>query len=134
MATFEFLTPEWITAAREARDRHSTGDLMVTMAMNLVVTSVPFGSGTLEAHLAADGDLLDIDLGHLPTADVSVSLDYPTARAVLVDGDGESAMAAFMAGRLRVEGDMTKLLAFQSRPLSDAERELHAEIRNLTAP
>jgi len=132
VSTYEFLSPQWIDAVRDARERFTTGELPFSVVMNLVVTDVPFDPGRLEAHVEADSGSVDIDLGHLADPDVSVVLDYTTAKSVLVDGDGEAAMAAFMAGKVRVEGDMTKLLQFQSRQLTDEEAALAKEIRDLT--
>jgi hypothetical protein len=132
--THEFLSPGWIDAVRAVRERHAVVTLPFTLVMNLVVTATPFGDERLVAHVEADEGGVDIDLGHLDAPDVAVTLDYDTARSVFVDRDGEAAMAAFMAGKVRVEGDMTKLLAFQSRPLSDDEAALATEIRALTTP
>jgi putative sterol carrier protein len=42
-------------------------------------------------------------------------------------------MQAFMAGKVRVEGDMTKLLAFQAAPPSPSEADVSAQIREITA-
>ncbi|HWD25323.1 MAG TPA: hypothetical protein VG368_07640 [Acidimicrobiales bacterium] len=134
MATYEFLSPEWIEAAHAERARHDQIDSPFSLAMNLVVGDVPFGDGRVEAHVSTEGGFIEIDLGLLDAPEVSVALDYGTAKAVLVDRDGEAAMAAFMAGKVRVEGDMAKLLAFGSRPLSDPERLLALEIRELTEP
>ena len=134
MATYEFLTPEWIEAAHAVRARHAAGELAFSLTMNLVVSDVPFGMGRVEAHVQTDSGVVSLDLGLLEVAEVSVALDYETAKAVLVDGDGEAAMAAFMAGKVRVEGDMTKLLQFQSRPMTDEERAFARAIRELTAP
>ncbi len=130
---YPFLSPEWIDAARAARAGFTPTDVGFSLAMNLVVNDVPFGEDRLDAHVVAEGGVVDIELGHVPTPDVSVTLDYSTAKAVLVDGDGEAAMAAFMAGKIRVEGDMTKLLQFQSRPVTDDERALQATLRSMTA-
>ena len=134
MATYEFLSPEWITAANAARARHPESELPFALAMNLTVIEVPFGEARLDAHVAASDGAVTIDLGHLDAPEVSVTLDYATAKAVLVNADGEAAMAAFMAGKVRVEGDMAKLLAFQSRAMTDGERDLQDEIRGFTAP
>jgi putative sterol carrier protein len=134
MATYEFLSPEWIGAVRDVREQYTTSELPFSVAMNLVVTDVPFDPGRLDAHVEADSGTVDIDLGHLADPDVSVLLEYETAKSVLVDRDGEAAMAAFMAGKVRVEGDMTKLLAFQSRQLTEDEAALAQAIRDLTAP
>jgi hypothetical protein len=134
VAKFEFLSPEWIEAAHAVRSRHDTIEPPFSLAMNLVVGDVPFGDGRVEAHVSTDAGFIELDLGLLDKPEVSVLTDYATAKAVLVDGDGEAAMAAFMAGKIVVEGDMTKLLAFQSRPLSDAEHQLAIEIREFTTP
>ena len=131
--THEFLTTGWIAAVRATRERHSPIVLPFSLVMNLVVTEVPFDPDRLDAHVEADDGGIDVDLGHLGDPDVSVTLDYATARSVLVDGDGEAAMAAFMAGKVRVEGDMTKLLQFQSRQMSDDELALATEIRSITS-
>jgi hypothetical protein len=128
------LSPDWIEAAHAVRSRHAAGELPFSLTMNLVVGDVPFGQGHVEAHVATESGVISIDLGLLESPEVSVALDYETAKAVLVDGDGEAAMAAFMAGKVRVEGDMTKLLQFQSRPMTDEERAFAREIRELTAP
>jgi putative sterol carrier protein len=39
-----------------------------------------------------------------------MSTDIDTARAVFVSGDQQAGMQAFMAGKVRVQGDMTKLM------------------------
>ncbi len=43
-------------------------------------------------------------------ADLTLSTDIDTARAVFVSGDQQAGMQAFMAGKVRVQGDMTKLM------------------------
>ena len=137
MATYAFLSPEWIEAARSLRAAHldEAGEPTLTMRMNLTVEAVPHGDGVVEAHVDTTGGLVEIDLGHLESADVKVSLDYDTARAVLIDNDAEAAMGAFMAGRVRVEGDMTKLLAYQSMAPSAAQhRSDCAAWKAITAP
>jgi len=133
--TYAFLSPEWIAAAREVREQHggNEGPPVVSLRMNLVVEEVPFGEGILDAHLDTTSGAVDVELGHVPEPDVKVRLDYETAKAVLVDGDAEAAMAAFMAGKVRVEGDMTKLLAYEARPVTAGELTLAARLRDITA-
>jgi hypothetical protein len=38
-----------------------------------------------------------------------------------------------MAGKVRVEGDMTRLLAYQSAPPTAAQREVATALKQLTA-
>ena len=136
MASYAFLSPEWIEAARVLRAEHLTDAKAPSqpMRMNLTVESVPHGDGVVEAHVDTTDGIVEIDLGHLESADVKVSLDYDTAKAVLIDNDAEAAMGAFMAGRVRVEGDMTKLLAYQATAPSAAQLEVTAALKAITAP
>ena len=41
-------------------------------------------------------------------------MGYDTAKAILVDGDAQAAMQAFLSGRIKVEGDVTKMIALQT--------------------
>ena len=75
--------------------------------MNLVLTQAPFGDGTLEAHVDTSSGEVMVDTGHLDSPDLKVTLDYETAKAILVDGDAQAAMQAFMSGRIKVDGDMS---------------------------
>lgn len=132
MPKYLFLSPEWITNARALHAAAPEEAPPVALQMNLVIEEVPFGDGRLEAHLDTTSGSLDIDLGHLDAADVRVSLDYQTAKDVLVDQNAEAAMSAFLAGKVKVEGDMTKLLNYQSTPPSEHQRELAEALRAIT--
>ena len=82
--------------------------------MNQVVTDVPFGEGTIHAHLDSSSGEMRLDHGHLENADVTVTVDYATARTLFVDQNVSGALQAFLDGKIRVQGDMSKLLAMQS--------------------
>jgi hypothetical protein len=86
--------------------------------MNQVITDVPFGTGTIDAHMDTSSGELQMDTGHIDGADIKVTLDYETAKAVLVDGNMQIAMQAFMAGKIKAEGDLTKLMALQASGVS----------------
>jgi putative sterol carrier protein len=106
------------------------------LKMNQVITDVPFGDGTIHAHLDTSSGELEIDTGHLEEPDVKVTLDYATAKAVLVDGDFQVAMQAFMAGRIKAEGDITKLMALQMGGSGGADptaAAIAARIQDITA-
>jgi hypothetical protein len=134
MPKYAFLSPEWIEAARALQSEHAASlePPALPVRMNLVVEDVPFGEPTLDAHLDTSSGTVELDLGHLGAADVKVSLDYPTAKKIIVDGDGQAAMQAFMGGKIRVEGDITKLLAFQATPVSGSSIEAAEQIRAIT--
>ena len=130
---FEFLSEEWVTEARRIRAEFGEIASPTTspVRMNLVITEVP-SSGTVDAHIDTTRGEPDIERGHLDAADLTVTLDYETAKALLIEGNGQAAMSAFMAGKVRIDGDMAKLLAMQgTAPLGETE-ELAARIRAIT--
>ena len=49
-------------------------------------------------------------IGLLDDADVTLTTDYGTAKDVFVSGNQQAGMQAFMAGKVKVQGDMTKLM------------------------
>jgi putative sterol carrier protein len=102
------------------------------MKMNLVVNEVPFDEGPFDAHLDTTSGEITLNPGHLEVADLKVTIDYATAKAILVEGNPQAGMQAFMAGRIRVEGDMSKLLALQAAPADPVHAEIAARIREIT--
>lgn len=129
MTKFAFLSDEWIAAARAIRDEFS-GDAPAAppITMNLIVTDVPFGEATMHAHVDSSGGTLDLDEGHLEKAEVTVSADYATVKSLLVDQDQAAAMSAFLNGKIRVQGDLAKLLALQAQATGvDAAARASAE-------
>jgi hypothetical protein len=118
MATYPFLSDEWIEEARRIREEFEGKAPAVPHAvrMNLVITDVPFGDGPVDAHMDTTDGVLELDVGHLDAADLKVTVDYVTAKAILVEGNPQAGMQAFMAGKIRVEGDMAKLMALQTSP------------------
>ena len=75
--------------------------------MNLEVTD---GDKTTEFHMGAKDGTTLFGKGHTDGADLTLSTDIDTARQVFVAGDQQAGMQAFMAGKVRVQGDMTKLM------------------------
>ena len=102
--------------------------------MNLVVTAVPFGDADVDAHMdTSNGDLV-LDTGHLEGPDLTVTVDYDTAKAILIEGNPQAGMQAFMQGKVRVEGDMAKLMALQAQPAASDPNaaEMATRLRDIT--
>jgi len=112
---YPFLSEEWIQQTRLIREEFKDRAPAVTMTvrMNQIISDVPFGEGVVHAHLDTSSGVLDIETGHVESPDVTVTMPYDVARALLVDGDASAAMNAFMSGRIKVDGDITKLLGLQ---------------------
>ncbi|MFN0091390.1 MAG: SCP2 sterol-binding domain-containing protein [Acidimicrobiales bacterium] len=125
----QFLSPEWIAAARAIRDEYKDrlGPPGVAVRLNQVITGAP-GGVEIRAHIDTSEGRTAIELGHLERPDVTVTLDYTTARQIFVDEDQQAAMQAFLGGKIRVEGDVSKLLLLQAQAAQGGIDPLAAEI------
>jgi hypothetical protein len=135
MATYQFLSDAWLDQARAIRaEFDGTGaSIDHSIRMNLVIGSVPFGEGTVLAHVDTSTGELVLDTGHIDPVDLTVSLDYDVAKAILVEGNPQAGIQAFMSGKVRVEGDIAKLMALQSISPDPAAAEIAARILAITA-
>ncbi len=134
VATYQFLTDEWLTEAKRIREeyRGQGAPPAHQMKMNQVITDVPFGDGDVDAHMDTTGGGVEMDLGHIDEAELTVTLDYETAKAILVDQNPQAGMQAFMAGKIKVQGDMTKLMAMQQTTPDPVAQEIAEKIKEIT--
>ena len=132
----QFLSESWIEAARDIRHRYS-GDVPVidvVVRINVITTKVPFGEGTISAYIDTSNGNLEMELGSIEGSDLTVTTDYETARKLFVEQDPTASMQAFMGGRIKVEGDITRLMVMQtSLPQTDKNEAVAAEIKAITA-
>jgi hypothetical protein len=132
----QFLSESWIKAARDIRHRYS-GDVPATdvvVRINVITTKVPFGEGTISAYIDTSNGSLEMELGSIEESDLTVTTDYETARKLFVEQDPTASMQAFMAGRIKVEGDITRLMVMQtSLPQTETTEAVAAEIKAITA-
>ncbi len=100
MDKYPFLSPEWIDKVRELRKEYvDTNGIPATdtsIRMNQIVTEVPFGGGELATYIDTTSGFVDIEMGQLEDADITIRIDYNTAKAIFVDMDAQVAMSAFM--------------------------------------
>jgi putative sterol carrier protein len=132
---YKFLSEEWIDAAKKIREEHGGGGGGApahSVKMNQVITDVPFGEGPTNAKFYTPSGERKMDLGHIDDAELTVTLDYDTAKAILVDGNPQAGMQAFMAGKIKVQGDMTKLMAMQQGTPDPAQAEIAKKIQEIT--
>jgi putative sterol carrier protein len=131
---YQFLSEEWMTAAKKIREeyRGKTPAPAHAVRMNQIITDVPFGEGTVNSHMDTSSGEMEMDTGHLENPDVTVTLDYETAKAIFVDGNPQAGMQAFMAGKIKVQGDMTKLMAMQQTAPDPTTVEIAGRIKEIT--
>jgi putative sterol carrier protein len=138
VATYPFLSDDWIAEARKIRREYQGRGSQTehVIRMNQVITEVPFGEGAVNAHIDTSSGEMELEVGHIEGADVKVTIDYATAKAILVDGNPQAAMQAFMAGRIKVEGDMSKLMAMliavQAAPADPVATDIATRIKDIT--
>jgi len=95
---------------------------------------VPFGDGIIQSHIDTSSGELVMDLGHLESPDLTVTTDYATARAIFLEQDPQAGMQAFLSGKVKVEGDMTKMMQMQiAMPKDDLAEQVAAEIMAITS-
>ena len=132
----QFLSEEWLEQAKAIRAEYEGqgGSAPHEMKMNLVITDVPIevSDVPIDAHMdTTEGDV-KMDLGHTDEPHLTVTLEYATAKAILVEGNPQAGMQAFMAGKIKVQGDMTKLMAMQSAAPDPVAVEIASRIQQIT--
>lgn len=100
-----YLSPEWIAALDAAAA--AAGEVVpgVTLTVQQIVGDVTY-------HVRIADGRVRVHEGRAPDADVTFRQD-PAVAAAIARGE-RSAQAAFMAGELRVGGDLTALMTHQA--------------------
>ncbi|MEL6984204.1 MAG: hypothetical protein AAFO29_17390 [Actinomycetota bacterium] len=139
MASYPFLSAEWIEAARALRDEFAdqAPSSPVEARVNVIVTDIPHGDASeLEGHIDTTSGQTIIEHGHLDEPELTVTIDYATARAAFVTRDQQEVMQAFFSGKILVDGDATKLLALQPGApppeIDDLAKELYRRLDEMT--
>ena len=145
MTAYPFLSDDWIAAVEKLQSQYK--DQLppppVAVKLNLVVTDLPTpfqstkaNNGALEGHINTEDGQLLVNLGHLENPEITVTTDYETAKATFVTRDQQEVMAAFLSGKVLVEGDASKLLALQAPPSDSDEasiaNKIYAEMQAFT--
>ncbi len=111
--TYQFLSDEWFVAvAAIVSERNVEIPPHAELSMNVVVTDTPFGEDR-QFHVAALAGEPDWGMGHLNQPDLTLTTDYATAKDIFMSGNPQAGMQAFMEGKVKLQGDLTKLMAAQ---------------------
>ncbi|MEX0663539.1 MAG: SCP2 sterol-binding domain-containing protein [Acidimicrobiia bacterium] len=114
MTKHAFLSDEWFAVVEKLFEEHGAeGPANVDLVTNVVVTDTPFGAER-HLHMSSRGGRGHVGIGHAPDGDAIVTTDYETAKEMFTSGDPSAAMQAFMAGKLRIQGDLAKIMATQA--------------------
>jgi len=112
---YPFLSDDWFMNVDELVTAHGGPETTsaADVVMNLTITDTPF-DGERRMHLGTTAGRGHWGLGHVDGADLQLTTDYATAKEVFVSGDPTAGIQAFMSGKVKVAGDMAKLLAAQA--------------------
>jgi putative sterol carrier protein len=124
----KWLTQEWLDESRKLAEGQPERP-GASARMQYVVTGGP--EGDVEYYwIVENGKLVDSKLGKLPDAEVTLSMTYDDARKIQ---RGElDATAAFMQGKVKVTGNMAKVMALLPITNSPEYKELQRQIDAIT--
>ncbi|MCH8544419.1 MAG: SCP2 sterol-binding domain-containing protein [Alcanivorax sp.] len=125
----EFLSDEWFAKVEELRA--AAGDIEAPAALADLVINITIGTDGGEKQMALVGGMLE--QGHHADAPTTMILPADLAKRIFIEGDQSAGMQGFMSGQIRVEGDMSKLMALQTAQPTGAQVELMKKIQEITA-
>jgi hypothetical protein len=127
---YPFLTPGWFEKVAELTA--AAGDLEVPKAMAEVVVNLTVQAASGEVAMRLDRGI--ILPGHAEEADVRMQMPQDYAYKILVAGDWSAGMKGYIARKIRLSGDMRKMIPLQIYKPSAAQTALREAIQRLTDP
>lgn len=108
----KFLTEEWASAMTEAlnsSDEFKSAASGQSVKLQQVVTDAP--DGETKYYFTLDGGTVEVAIGELADAEATLTQNYETAVAIVKQE--LNAQNAFMQGKLKITGNMMKLMQLQ---------------------
>ena len=126
MATF--LSEDWFDRV-DALTTSAAG-LEIPKAMKDVVVNLRIDAGGNEIAMCINGGI--IQKGHAPAADVEMSMPAEYALSILVRGDWSAGMKGWVARKIKVSGNMRKLIPLQVYKETPSQDALRKQIASIT--
>jgi hypothetical protein len=125
---YSFLSDEWFAKVDELIA--AAGDLQIPAAMKDVEVNVTVTSPDGNTPLFMKDGLFE--RGHRTGVETSLSLSVELARRIFIDADVAAGVQAFLAGEMKVEGDLAKIVAMNTVEPSEPQKQLTREIAAIT--
>jgi len=125
---FKFLSDEWFDKVKEIRE--AVGDLGLSDTAKAIVMNIRVTGDEGDAEMCLNGG--EMEKGLNDSAPVTINVPYDIARKMFVDNDQSAGTQAYMSGKLKIEGDMSKLMAAGSIQPTAAQQELSKKIQEMT--
>jgi putative sterol carrier protein len=107
---YKFLTEEWAKAVSDGLAASEPFTSSAAMSLQFVVNDAP--DGEAKFYMDATGDTPVQAMGEMENPDVTITSSYETASQIF-KGDLNTQMA-FMTGKIKVAGNMAKLMTQQA--------------------
>jgi putative sterol carrier protein len=124
----KYLSQEWLDESRKLAEDQPVRP-GATARIQYHTTGAPEGD-VKYYWVLEDGKLLDSQVGEIDDADFTLTMSYDDA--VKVQQGELDPNAAFMQGRMKVSGNMAKLMSLLPLTNSPEYRELQVQIREIT--
>ena len=125
-----FLSQEWFNKVAELRGKVGELDLPSEIADSIINLSLSdAGDGALSDMHIKGGDFFP---GHNDGAEVSVTTTSELVRKVFLELDTQAGMQAFFSGEIKVDGDMSKLMALRTYQPNDKQKALIEDIKQIS--
>ena len=119
-----FLTDDWFATVESLTAQ--AGELNLPPALNALAINLIVNESNGNKELAlASGKL---QKGLTEQAKTTLTMDGETLRKVFLEFDMTAAMQAFMTGKIKVQGDMSQLMALQTAKPSQEQKALFKNI------
>ncbi len=123
-----FLTDSWFEEVESFGKEAGDLNLPPALANMIINLKIADNGETIEANFT-DGL---IHKGLNDDATTTLLLDREILQSIITDFDTNQIMGAFMNGKIRVEGDMSKLMAVQTARPSTEQKTLYTRIKSVT--
>ena len=124
---YEFMSDEWFAKVEELTEE--------------VNPEIPAAAAELKMNIAVTDDEGEKELsvvggrmrkGHIEDASVTITLPMDLAKKMFIEQDNSAGMQAFMSGKMKILGDMSKLMALQSVKPTESQEVLTQKVREIT--
>ena len=126
----KFMSADWFAKVKELRD--AAGDIEAPAALHdLVINITVTGTDECDREMSLVAGM--IEEGHHAAAPTTMILPVDLAHRIFIDNDQSAGMQGFMTGQIKIEGDMSKLMAMQTVQPSDDQKALQKAILEATS-
>lgn len=124
----KFLTDDWFSKVEELKS--AAGELEVPAGIQDLVVNITVTDAEGDVDMTMNAG--NFEKGHADNAPTKLTLPAELARQLFIENDQAAAMQGFMTGQIKVEGDMSKLMAMQTVKPSKAQMVLQKKIIEMT--